>query len=119
MWLRLHLTPVLDHRERGKQRGAALNGSPFDQFTRSTQALKPRVKRYAQTKRLLTSSAFGALKRFRDFAGAGSFPSERLQGPHICCRPRTPFSVFHEVSPSSATIPALKTSRTRGKLTFV
>jgi hypothetical protein len=101
------------------QKAAALNGSSFDQFPRSAQTLKPSVKRYAQTERLLTSSAFGALKRFRDFAGAGSFPSERLQGPHICCRPRTPFSVFHEVSPSQCNIRALATSRTGGKLTFV
>ena len=40
----------------------------------------------------------GALKRLRDLAGAGSFPSERLQGPHIRCSPRTTFSVFRGVS---------------------
>jgi len=67
-------------------------GSSFDQFARSTPALNPSVKRrHAQTKRLLTSSAFAALKRLRDFAGAGPFPRECFQGSHVCWRPRTPF----------------------------
>ena len=78
-----------------RKRGAALHGSSFDDSP-VLQALDPSVKRYAQTKRLLTGSPFGALKCLRDFTGACPFPSKTLQGLHICCRPRTPFSVFHD-----------------------
>jgi hypothetical protein len=73
-----------------------MNGSSFDQFARSTQALDPSVKRYAQTKRLLAGSPFGALKSLRNFTRAGLFPSEYLQGSHIRCSPGTTFSIFHD-----------------------
>src|SRR5271166_594454 len=40
------------------------------------QALDPSVKRYAQTKRLLTGSALAALKLLRNFTRGGLFTSE-------------------------------------------
>src|ERR1700733_14704125 len=70
----------------------------FSTGSRVFQALDPSIKRYAQTKRLLARRSLGALKRLRDLASAGTFPSECFQGSHICCRPRTPFSVFHDRS---------------------
>ena len=48
----------------------------FSTGSRVFQALDPSIKRYAQTKRLLARRSLGALKRLRDFAGAGSFPSQ-------------------------------------------
>ena len=38
--------------------------------------LDPRIKRDAQTKSFLARSPLGALKRFRNFAGAGFLPRE-------------------------------------------
>jgi len=40
------------------------------------QALDPSIKRDAQTKSLLASRSLGALKRLRDFSGAGFLPRE-------------------------------------------
>ena len=51
-------------------------GSFFDRFPGVFQALDPSIKRYAQTKRLLARRSLGALKRLRDFAGAGFLPRE-------------------------------------------
>jgi hypothetical protein len=79
-----------------KKKGAALHGSFFDQFLGFFQALDPSIKRDAQTKRFLARSALAALKLFRNFTGTGSLPSKRLQGSHICRRPRTTFSIFHD-----------------------
>ena len=51
--------------------------APFlTNFLGSFQALDPRIKRDAQTKSFLARSPLGALKRFRNFAGAGFLPRE-------------------------------------------
>jgi hypothetical protein len=62
------------------------------------QTLDASIERYAQTKRLLTGSPFGTLKLLRDFARGCFSTSECLQGSYICRRPRTPLSVFHDLS---------------------
>jgi hypothetical protein len=74
--------------------------APLSINSRNLSALNPGIKRNAQAKRFLTGSSFGALKRPCNFASAGPFSSERLQGSHIGWRPGTTFSIFHYLSPS-------------------
>ena len=59
-----------------------MHGSFFDQFLGFFQALDPSIKRYAQTKRLLTGGSFGALKLFCNFARRG-FSSARVSSRFV------------------------------------
>jgi hypothetical protein len=71
---------------------------PLTSYRWFQQKLDASVERYAQTKRLLTCSALGALKLLRNFTRLSLFAGEGLQGSHIICRPSAPFSVFHDLS---------------------
>jgi hypothetical protein len=92
------VTAAVDYTECQKKRGAVQ--LLFLLILVYIQALNTGVERYSDAECLLPSRSLSALELLRNFVRSGLFPGESLQSSHILCRPRTPFSIFHKLSPN-------------------